>query len=52
VFRSGDGGASWIPFNDGLGNLDVRVLAIASNAPRTIFAATAGGVFTVVDDQP
>jgi hypothetical protein len=42
VFKSSDGGATWAPFNDGLTNLDVRVLAIARG---TVYAGTPGGVF-------
>jgi hypothetical protein len=32
VFRSEDAGAHWSTFNDGLPNLDVRLLTVASNA--------------------
>jgi photosystem II stability/assembly factor-like uncharacterized protein len=49
VFRSADGGSSWNPFNEGLANLDVRVLALAPGDPRTLFAATARGVFKMID---
>ncbi len=53
VFKSGDGGANWAPFNDGLTNLDVRVLAMAPGKPNTLYAATSGGVFKVIDNtQP
>jgi photosystem II stability/assembly factor-like uncharacterized protein len=49
VFRSADGGANWSPFNDGLTNLQVRALAVAPMSPRTVYAATPGGVFRISD---
>ena len=53
VFKSIDGGANWIAFNEGLTNLNIRTLAIAKSSPSTLCAATAGGVFKIVDlDQP
>jgi hypothetical protein len=47
VFRSIDSGANWSPFNDGLTNPDVRVLAIAPGSPNTLYAGIAGGVFGI-----
>ena len=49
LFRSADGGANWSAFNDGLTNLQVRALAVAPGAARTVYAATSGGVFRIVD---
>jgi photosystem II stability/assembly factor-like uncharacterized protein len=49
VFRSVDGGATWSAFNDGLSNLQIRALTIGRGSARTVFAATSGGVFKVVD---
>ena len=46
VFRSIDGGANWSSFNDALGNLNVRVLVIASGA---LYAGTDGGAFKIVE---
>lgn len=44
VYRSSDGGASWISINDGLANLDVRALVLAPGG-NDIFVATSSGVF-------
>jgi len=49
VFKSSDGGSSWTPFNDGLSNRNVRMLAIAQGNPHTLFAGTAGGIFKITD---
>jgi photosystem II stability/assembly factor-like uncharacterized protein len=50
VFRTVDGGANWAPFNDGLTNLQIRSLAAAPKGPRASYAATASGVFKIVDE--
>ena len=42
VYRSLDSGANWKPLNGGLTNLDVRLLAVASNG---LYAVTSGGIF-------
>lgn len=53
VFKSTDGGANWVVFNEGLTNLNIRALTIAKVTPSTLYAATAQGVFKIVDlDQP
>jgi hypothetical protein len=49
VFRSVDGGASWSAFDDGLTNLQIRALDMARGSPRTVYAATSGGVFKILD---
>jgi hypothetical protein len=49
VFRSVDGGATWSAFNDGLTNLQIRALTVGRGSARTVFAATPGGVFKIVD---
>jgi len=46
IFRTVDGGANWMPFNEGLGSLDVRVLLAAAGNPGTLYAGTAGGVYS------
>lgn len=51
VFKSCDGGDSWTVYNDGLTFLDVRALAITSSGDTTVYAATPGGVFRIVEDQ-
>jgi photosystem II stability/assembly factor-like uncharacterized protein len=47
VYKSVDSGANWFTFNDGLSNLNVRAFAVA---PHVLYAGTAGGVFSIVDD--
>ena len=46
VYKSLDGGANWEPLNEGLTNLDVRLLAVASNA---LYAVTSSGIFKKID---
>ena len=53
MFKSSDGGASWIRFSDGLSNRNVRALALAPGAsgPNILYAGTSGaGVFKILDD--
>jgi photosystem II stability/assembly factor-like uncharacterized protein len=50
VYKSVDGGANWSPFNDGLISRDIRALAVSPGALNTLFAATASGVFSILDD--
>lgn len=46
VYRSEDGGSTWLPFNEGLGRLAITRLAISSGPPRVLYAGTAyGGVW-------
>ena len=47
VYKSLDAGANWAPLNKGLTNLDVRLLAITSNA---LYAVTSGGIFQAIED--
>jgi photosystem II stability/assembly factor-like uncharacterized protein len=47
VYKSLDAGANWAPLNRGLTNLDVRLLAITSNA---LYAVTSGGIFQAIED--
>ena len=47
IFRSRDGGANWTPFNEGLTNLDVRVLVIRPGRRGGLYASTSGGLFAV-----
>jgi hypothetical protein len=49
-FKSIDGGANWVRFNDGLTNLNIRALAIVPGTQTTLYAATLGGAFRAVDD--
>jgi photosystem II stability/assembly factor-like uncharacterized protein len=50
IFVSDDGCASWRQSNDGLGNLYVNTIAIASNNPDTIYVGTDGGAYISFDD--
>jgi photosystem II stability/assembly factor-like uncharacterized protein len=49
IYESSDGGSHWISFNENLTNLDVRVVAVAPSLNR-LYAATSGGVFTIIDE--
>ena len=50
VFKSSDGGASWVPANSGLNHTAVLTLAIDPKNPRTLYAGTVpGGIFKSVD---
>jgi len=49
VFKSTDGGSSWVAINTGLNHPDVRALAIDPQAPNTLYAATNGGVYKSTD---
>lgn len=44
VFKSTNGGASWVPANNGLPSVFVRALVIDPQTPSTIYAGT-GGTF-------
>jgi len=47
VFVSQDGGNTWMPFNEGLGNLFITKLAISDGQPRMLYAGTEyGGVYS------
>ncbi len=45
VYKTVDGGVSWVAANNGLVNLEINALAIDPSNPNKIFAATAGGLF-------
>jgi photosystem II stability/assembly factor-like uncharacterized protein len=52
VFKSTDGGGSWIAANDGLAGtpqVTVNALAMDSGSPASLYAATSGGLFKTVD---
>ena len=49
VFKSIDGGKKWTSVNSGLGNLDVRALAVDPATKNTIYAGTAKGLFKSTD---
>lgn len=49
VFRSGDGGLTWTPFNNGMGNVVVGMFARSADNPRIILAATNDGIFKTMD---
>jgi photosystem II stability/assembly factor-like uncharacterized protein len=41
VFVSSDGGSTWMPFNQGLGNVSVTKVAISGSQPKILYAGTA-----------
>jgi photosystem II stability/assembly factor-like uncharacterized protein len=46
VYKSTNGGLSFVQINNGLGNKDIRALAIVRGSPNIVYAGTAfGGVF-------
>jgi len=46
VFVSQDGGSTWMPLNEDLGNLSVTKLAVGARQPKMLYAGTAyGGVW-------
>lgn len=49
VWRSTDGGVSWIWAGQGLASPDVFALDVAPDAPGTVWAATRGGVYKSPD---
>ena len=48
IFRSIDSGANWSPLNNGL-DKTVQAFAVSRNAPATLFAGTAHGLFKSVN---
>ena len=50
VYKSSDGGSHWAPFNENMTNLDARVLTVAPSGLNRLYAATPGGVFTIIDE--
>ena len=49
VYNSIDGAATWVKLNAGLTSLEIRALAIS---PKTLYAATSDGIFSLIDDSP
>src|SRR5262249_5908493 len=49
VFKSTDGGSSWVAANTGLTNTPIGALAIDPLTPTTLYAGTGGGVFKSTD---
>jgi photosystem II stability/assembly factor-like uncharacterized protein len=49
VFRSDDGGLNWIPFNNGMGDVTVGMLARPESNIRMILAATNSGIYKSLD---
>jgi len=48
VFVSVDGGESWVPFNEGLGVIDITRLEISQNEPYFLYAGTNyGGIWSI-----
>jgi photosystem II stability/assembly factor-like uncharacterized protein len=49
VWRSTDGGVSWIWAGSGLASPDIFALDVAPDAPGTVWAATRGGIYKTAD---
>jgi photosystem II stability/assembly factor-like uncharacterized protein len=49
VFRSDDGGVTWVPFNTGMGNVTVGMFDRPESNLRHILAAANGGIFKTLD---
>ena len=50
-FRSSDAGQSWTQINGGLSNTEIKMLAIGSKEPVTVYAGTADGkLFAFTED--
>jgi photosystem II stability/assembly factor-like uncharacterized protein len=49
VFKSIDGGATWININTGLSGSQIMALVIDPQTPETLYAGIEGGVFKSVD---
>jgi len=49
VYRSRDGGKTWLQINQGLFDQDIRALAIDPKEPNTVYAGTSRGVFKSED---
>jgi hypothetical protein len=53
VFVTSDRGNTFLPFNEGLGNLCVTKLAISEGLPKILYAGTAlGGVWGFAQYEP
>jgi photosystem II stability/assembly factor-like uncharacterized protein len=49
VYKTVDGGLSWLPVNSGLVNMQVESLLIDSQNPNILYAGTLGGIFNTED---
>jgi len=49
IFKTTDGGESWFPINEGLGNLNATSLAIHPSDPNILFAGTRDGAYRSLD---
>jgi photosystem II stability/assembly factor-like uncharacterized protein len=47
VWKSVNGGTTWTPITDNLGNLSIGAIAVAPSAPATVYVGTGEGVFSV-----
>ena len=52
VYKSVDGAATWVKFNDGLTSLEIRALAVSPSSPNMLYAATSDGIFRLIDETP
>lgn len=49
ILKSTDGGASFVPMNNGLDSLSIAAMAMVPNHPNHVYAATINGVYHSVD---
>ena len=49
VFKSTDGGATWVAANNGLATFSVNSIAIDPDVPSTVYAGTTAGVYKSTD---
>ncbi len=49
VYKSIDGGTTWVPSNTGMGNLTVGMMMRHPSDPNIILAATSGGIYKSID---
>ena len=52
VYKSVDGAATWVKFNDGLTSLEIRALAVSPCSQNMLYAATSDGIFRLIDETP
>ncbi|MFA6402530.1 MAG: PKD domain-containing protein [Salinivirgaceae bacterium] len=49
VYKSFDGGTTWEPKSNGMGEITVNMMLIHPNYPEVVFAATENGIYKTID---
>ncbi len=49
VYKSYDGGTTWEPKSNGMGEITVNMMLIHPNYPEVVFAATENGIYKTID---